>query len=210
MFDRRHVLNFYWFYDLPFGPGQKWSTGNWADKVFGGWYNAGIVTASSGSPVCVYTFANYGALTGTNSSCAIPIRGTNFGNSVHKSAGSGGIGTNGDPAEGGSGLNLYANPEAVFNNFRFPLMTRDTRFGFGVLRGLPRWNLDLSLGKRTAITESVKLALGFDFINVLNHRELNDPTNDFNLDLTNPTAFGVFTSQFGSPRTIQFGFRVEF
>jgi len=197
-----HVFN-----PSPFGRGQKWSTGTRADKLVGGWYTSGIFTASSGLPLCVFAGSNYGALTA--GTCAIPIQNPNFANSVHRSPGSGGIGTTGDPAQRGSGLNLFANPAAVFNNFRYPLMTQDGRFGFGALRGLPRWNLDLSVGKKTAITESVRIVFSFDFLNFLNHRELNDPNGGYP-DLTDPAAFGVLTSQFGSPRTIQFGFRFEF
>lgn len=204
LWDRRHVLNFYWYYDLPFGRGQRWSVGGRADKLLGGWYTAGIFTASSGLPLCVFAGSNYGALTA--GTCGIPIKPMDVKASVNKSAGSGGVGTTGDPARRGSGLNLFRDPKAVFDNFRYPLMTRDTRFGFGALYGLPRWNLDLSLGKKTALTESTRIVFSFDFLNIFNHRELNDP----GLDLTNPATFGVLGSQFGNPRTIQFGFRFEF
>jgi len=75
-----------------------------------------------------------------------------------------------------------------------------------VLRGLPRWNVDLSIGKKTAVTESLRMVFSLDLINALNHVEFNDPS----LSLTNPAAFGVLTSQFAGPRALQFGLRVEF
>ncbi|RMG46504.1 MAG: hypothetical protein D6723_16940, partial [Acidobacteria bacterium] len=117
-----------------------------------------------------------------------------------------GVGTTGDPAQGGSGLNLFANPEAVFNNFRRALISQDRRDGRGVLRGQARWNMDLSLGKRTMITETVAVRFSFDFANVFNHVEFDDP----DLTLQNPSTFGVLGSQFNQPRFIQFGLRFEF
>ncbi len=205
-YDRRHTLNVHWYYELPFGRGRRFSTGNWADKLFGGWFTAGIFNAMSGLPLCVWTGGgNYGAFLG--GACAVPTREPSFGNSVHSGvAGSGNIGTNGDPAAGGSGLNLFANPEQVFHSFRQMLLSRDRKTGYGTLRGLPRWGLDLTLGKRTMVSETVGITLTFDFLNIFNHVEFDNPDTD----LTNPRAFGVLTSQWNQPRRIQVGFRVEF
>jgi len=207
LFDRRHVLSSLWLYDLPFGRGRRFATGTWADKLLGGWYISGIFTANSGLPLCVTQGGEVWAGGSFNTQCAIPIRKPEFGNSVHSGvAGSGGVGTVGDPARRGSGLNLFANPEAAFKNFRRAMISQDRRHGRGALRGLPRWNMDLSVGKRTLITETVAVRFVFDFANVFNRVEFNDPA----LDLRNPAAFGVITSQFNQPRFIQFGLRVEF
>ena len=64
------------------------------------------------------------------------------------STGSNGIGTSGNPATGGTGVNMFENPEQVFNDYRRVLVSQDDRAGRGTLRGLPRWNLDLAIGKR--------------------------------------------------------------
>ena len=69
--------------------------------------------------------------------------------------GSGGVGTDGDPATGGSGLNIFANPEAVLTDFRPIQVSKDARSARGVLRGLHYWNFDLSLAKRTLVTDRV-------------------------------------------------------
>ncbi|GBC81660.1 hypothetical protein HRbin10_00772 [bacterium HR10] len=210
LFDRRHTLNAFWTYDLPFGHGRRWSAAGAADKLIGGWYLSGILTASSGLPLTVGQHAQvFGGdpLNFAITAGAIPIRKPNFGNSVHRGVkGSGGVGVTGDPARGGSGLNLFANPEEVFRSFRHVLISQDGRHGRGVLRGLPRWNVDLSIGKKTAVTESARIVFSFDLINAFNHVEFNDP----GLSLLNPAAFGVLTSQFAGPRAIQFGFRFEF
>jgi hypothetical protein len=52
----------------------------------------------------------------------------------------------------------------------------------------------------------VSVVFAFDFFNIFNKVDFNNPS----LDLTNPRAFGVITSQNNAPRRIQFGLRVEF
>jgi hypothetical protein len=209
LFDRRHVFNANWVYDLPFGPGRRWGAGNRAGYLIGGWYLSGIGAASSGLPLTVVQSNQAWGGDPLNLSApsgAIPLVKPNFGASVHSGvAGSTGVGTAGNPATRGTGLNLFADPAAVFNNFRKIRLSEDGRSGRGVLRGLSRWNLDLSIGKRTAITEKVKTVFSFDFLNVFNRVEYADPA----LDLRNPAAFGVLTAQFNTPRAIQFGFRLE-
>ncbi len=209
LWDRRHVLNAYWYYDLPFGRG-RFSAGTALDKLIGGWYMSGIFTANSGLPLTVGQHPQVWGASPNNLSItagAIPIRKPDFGNSVNRGVtGSGGVGTTGDPARRGSGLNLFANPEAVFKSFRHILISQDTRHGRGVLRGLPRWNVDLSIGKKTTVTESLRMVFALDLINAFNHVEFNDPS----LSLLNPAAFGVLSSQFAGPRALQFGLRIEF
>ncbi|MCS6805299.1 MAG: carboxypeptidase-like regulatory domain-containing protein [Blastocatellia bacterium] len=208
-FDRRHVFNALWLYDLPFGRGRYWNTGAALDKLVGGWYVSGVYTANSGLPLTVgQSNQVWGGdpLNFSPAAGAIPLRKPDFPNEVQSGvAGSNGIGTASDPARGGSGLNLFANPEAAFNSFRRIRISEDGRQARGVLRGLPRWNLDFSLGKKTNITENVRTVFSFDFLNIFNRVEFADPT----LSLLNPTAFGVLSDQFNEPRAIQFGFRVE-
>jgi hypothetical protein len=48
---------------------------------------------------------------------------------------------------------MFANPTAAFNNFRQPILGPDTNGGWGILRGLPYWNVDLSVKKLFKITE---------------------------------------------------------
>jgi hypothetical protein len=86
------------------------------------------------------------------------------------------------------------------------LISQDGRTGRGVLRGLPRWNLDWTVGKQTSITEKVKFTLSFDFANVLNHVIFANPS----LDLQNPAGFGVLNSTFNGPRRILVGGRIDF
>jgi hypothetical protein len=208
-FDRTHIINANFVYDLPFGSGRRFAAGKALDRVIGGWYVAGIYQAFSGAPLAVsHGNTVFGGGLQSPATGAIPLRKPNFGNSVQNGvAGSGGIGTAGNPANPvpGSGLNLFANPEEVFKNFRRVNLASDGRQGRGVLRGLPFWNLDLSLGKVTKITEGLKFALAFDLFNALNRVNFNTP----GMSLASPTTFGVITGA-GLPRRIQVGARVEF
>jgi hypothetical protein len=137
---------------------------------------------------------------------AIPVRSIEKA-SVHSNvAGSDGIGTTGNPANRGAGLNIFADPAAVFNSFRPILLSVDGRTGRNRVRGLSRGNLDLSIGKKTTIAEDVKAVFTADFINALNHVEFVDPA----LSLQSPAGFGVITTQYGTPRAIQLSLRIEF
>ncbi|MGH9804194.1 MAG: hypothetical protein ACRD4D_03395, partial [Candidatus Acidiferrales bacterium] len=79
------------------------------------------------------------------------------------------------------------------------------RTGRGDLHGLPLWNADVSVGKKTSITERVNFTIVFDFLNILNHRQMESPSTD----LADPGTFGELSSA-RPPRTIQFGLRFEF
>lgn len=208
-FDRRHTFNANWVFDLPSGHGHRFKTGNWMDKVIGGWSVAGVFQASSGLPLSVVQGTQvFGAgLRFGFSSGAIPTTNADFGNDIHNSVpGSGGIGISGDPARRGSGFNLFANPEEVFRSFRRIELSKDSRSGRGILRGLPGWNFDLSVGKEMKLGEQVKFRLSFEFFNVLNHVIFADPS----LDLNDPTNFGVIRGTANQPRSIQLGGRFEF
>ncbi|HYO98800.1 MAG TPA: hypothetical protein VER76_01150, partial [Pyrinomonadaceae bacterium] len=131
----------------------------------------------------------------------------------HGVGGSNNVGTNGDPATGGSAINLFQNPEAAFNNFRRILISQDGRSGrSNPLRGFSMWNLDLSLAKTTHLSENIAARFSLDFFNVFNHTLFSNPT----LDLTNSRSFGVVTQQNvptrreSASRWIQFGLRLEF
>ncbi|MGH9841417.1 MAG: hypothetical protein ACREEM_21910, partial [Blastocatellia bacterium] len=211
LFDRRHIFNSYFNYELPFGKGKTFQTNSWADKLIGGWRLSGIVIGASGLPLefAQGTGQEFGQASLFGSAVGmIQTKGGLFsGSRTSGVAGSNNIGTN--AAGSGTGLNIFSNPEEVYNSFRRVSLSSDTRVGRGVLRGLPRWNVDLSLGKRTAITERVAMAISADFTNAFNRVEFSDQTAGF-LNFTNPRAFGVLTTQANLPRYIQLGLRFEF
>jgi hypothetical protein len=203
-FDRTHVLNLTSVYDLPFGR----SGGTWA-PIIGGWYVAGIFSATSGVPldVCQRTGVYGGGLAFTGCVGALPTDNVDLDTGVFKDVtGSNGIGTSGNPAQGGTGVNLFANPEQVYNDFRRILISQDARAGRGTLRGLPRWNLDLAIGKRVQLGGTVNAVFTAEIVNVFNSLLYGNG----NLNLASPANFGVITSQANTPRQVQLGLRVEF
>ena len=223
-FDLKYVYNLAMLYQPGYYKGQHGLMG----RILGGWSFAPIFTARSGFPLAV----NIGQADGNNdceqfgqadcsafstnsnailvSSAAISTaRGA--GNSVQNVGPvSGAVGSNGNPANGGAGLNLFANPTAVYNSFRTPILGLDNGTaasgGAGVLRGMPTWNLDLQLIKDINFNERFGLQLFFTGLNVLNHMQLSDPL----LDINNQPDFGVLddadngTLQANTPRQLEF------
>jgi hypothetical protein len=214
-FDITHQFNAIGLWELPFGKGRRFSFSNGAlDKVLGGWHSSWIFTWQSGQPLIVSQGAGvWGASLDPNGvTGAIPTTDPNsFDVGAHEGVNvTGNVGANGAT---GSGINLFENPQQVYNSFRRIQISTDGRSGrANPLRGLPRWNLDMSLGKKTTIMENKTLTFAADFFNVFNHVNFANPS----LDLTNPAAFGVITEQFvplnrvSGSRSIQLGLRFEF
>jgi hypothetical protein len=224
LFDRTHVFNAIFNYDLPAGNGHRFKfENNIANKVIGGWYVSGVFRAASGPPLTV-TDGDLGGGFFGNGLNAIPLVATNLGAGVHGGvcSGSSGFGAAGDgpncAAPGqmpptGTGLNLFANPGAVAGDFRPVNISTDGRDGTGnPLRGLGLWNLDTRLGKTTSFHERVKVEISADFFNIFNHVNFFQPS----LNLQNPATFGVISQELipadrtqGS-RWIQLGLRLSF
>ncbi len=217
-FDFTHIFNTKWVYDLPFR-----SSNSFLKRAIEGWYISGIFTAISGQPLIVVQGTQVwgGTLALGFSTGAVPtVSPGSFGDGVHTGVtGSSNIGVNSNPVQPpgkppGTGLNLFADPAAVFNSMRPVLLATDGRSGRSrPLRGLGHWNLDNSIGKRTAITERVYVNFAADFLNIFNHVIFADPGS---LSRTSTQSFGVISNQFipanrvNGSRWIQFSLRVEF
>lgn len=146
------------------------------------------------------------------------------GNSAHNNVTSSGpAGINGNASTGGSGINLFANPNATYALFRRPILGLDTTGGgAGVLRGLPSWSLDTTISKDIHAAERFSATLIIQITNILNHFQPANPT----LNIDSPQTWGVITSQSTSgalptigttngvptinPRQMEFGLRIHF
>ena len=201
-FDRRHVFNLTWVYDLPAGKGHMFSFHNGFDRILGGWYTSGISSAWSGVPLIVSDTSG----------------GQTWGDATVLGGASGAIQT-GAVSTGlyapisGAGYNFFSTNKAAITNFRPVLISADTRSGrANPIYGLPFGNTDVSVGKVTQITERVNTKFAADFFNVLNHPNFNNP----GLNITNPNTFGTINSSYTPPnrqnsaRWIQLSIRVEF
>ncbi len=213
-YDRTNVFNGYYVYDLPAGKGHRFSTGNWMDKVIGGWYTSGIFTSWTGVPLTVNESSQVwgdAIILGTNSGMVPmgppPPTGLNGG-----IGGSAGIGASGAGAHG-TGLNLFSNPAIAYSDFRPILLSQDTSSGrANPVRGLPFWNWDMSFGKTTNITERIRTRFSADLFNIFNHPNFNNPS----LSYQTPSTFGVVTTEYTPPnrtngaRWVELGLRLEF
>jgi hypothetical protein len=214
-FDRRFVYTMFVVYQPPFFKGQSGVLGH----VLGGWTFAPLFAAGGGQPLPVGTINSGGSFgegdsvafaANGNTENAVPITPYRGGNSIHYTQGSNGVGTGGLP------VNLFANPEAVYNNFRNPILGLDTKdAGWGVITGLPYWNMDMSVKKEIKITERIGSEFQVIFTNVLNHAQLLDPVGialGSSGTFGNSPGEGNGTNNAGpySPRSMEFGFRLRF
>ncbi|MGO8814409.1 MAG: carboxypeptidase regulatory-like domain-containing protein [Terriglobia bacterium] len=217
--DRKLVINYLGTYELPFGKGRRWSSNNWAvSRLIGGWSAAPIFTWASGLPIESYSGSCEEWGNGYVPWCAGAVPTGNVlaaGNSPHPQVfgdTSTGVATNGNPANGGIGMNMFKDPNGVFSEFRPDLVGLDGRsYDYGPVRGQKRWNLDFGLTKDTRITERVGIQIYGQAFNLFNHMQWGDP----GLDLLNPAGFGVISGEYGSigngyRRIIQLGARVSF
>ncbi|HXY09271.1 MAG TPA: hypothetical protein VEI52_15620, partial [Terriglobales bacterium] len=229
-FNRPNVFNAIFHYDLPIGGSHRLSSSHTAvNRLIGGWYTAGIVRIESGVPELVTVSGQSfggGDIFGISAGMlpTVPIGSIEGGGinanvcAPYGGTGSAGNGPScphpaGTPASQGTGLNYFGNPAAAINDFRQTLLATDKNDGRdSPLPGLPFWNLDMSLGKSTSITERIKVEFSADFFNIFNHVNFLDPS----FDTTNPATFGVINTQLvpadriqGS-RWIQLGLRVKF
>jgi hypothetical protein len=218
-FDIRFVYNATLLYQSPFFRTQKGVLG----RVLGGWAIAPLFTAQSGAPleVNVTTGSNsdaqsFGEVYGNGNAAnenAVLITKFTGGNSAHYNVSvPSGCGLNGNPSRGGSGINLFADPNAICAQFRRPILGLDTTDGgAGVIRGFPTWNLDATVTKDIRVVERIAATLMFQFSNLLNHFQPANPS----MNIDSPQTWGVVTNQATSAnglqaRQMEFGLRIRF
>jgi Carboxypeptidase regulatory-like domain len=221
-YDIKFLYNLSMYYQPPVFRGQHGVAG----KILGGWVIAPLFTAQSGSPVAVsYSEGNctaceaFGEVTPPAALSSTAEEAVGFmpytGGTSVKYNQYGGAGSNlvfGANAVGTKlpsyGLNMFSNPAAVYSEFRTCVLGYDKSCGgFGDLRGLPTWNLDLSIVKDVTLYEGRAGAQIFIAItNAPNHFQAANPS----LSLTSPTSFGQISSQANTPRNMEFGLRVHF
>ena len=190
--------------------------------ALGGWRLAAVFAARSGGPLAVGTLnsnESFGETqnSGTQDGAVLASKYTG-GNSAHYNVNvpnsASGAGSASNLANGGNNINMFSNPDAVFNEFRQCVVGYDTSCGsFGQIRGLPNWNMDANIAKDFRLfRERVYATMSFQFVNVFNHVALNDPA----LSIGDPTNFGVLGSnnpnggQLNSPRNLTFNLRLKF
>jgi len=209
-FDIRFMYNLSMIYQSSIFKGRRGIVGH----LLKGWAFAPLFTAQSGAPLRVtsgsgcQSFGEINCSSGSADESAVTTKPYTGGNSAYYNVTvATGAGINGNASTGGSGINMFADPNAVYAGFRRLVLGLDHNAGAaGTLRGLPTWNLDMTISKDFRATERFGAALSFQFTNILNHFQPSNPS----LNVDNPQSFGVINSQANTPRQIQFGLRIRF
>jgi hypothetical protein len=207
-FNRKFVYNMYGVWQDPWYKNKH----NLLGELAGGWAFAPIFVMGNGEPLnCGTTTgaAAWGSGDGNNyfdnEQCVFTSK---YNGGVHSHfgvTGSNGVGLTSGTTKG-SEVNMFANPEAVYDQVRAPILGLDTKNpGLGPIIGMPYWNLNLSAQKDFKVWKSAAIQLSFIFQNLLNHDVLQDP----GLNLSNPGGWGVQTVQENIPRKIEYGGRVS-
>jgi len=225
-FDRKHVINFTYLYELP----KFFEASSFKGKLADGWAIQGLAIIQSGQPYSVidYSGAVGSIFYGTSDGITNPIVPLGNGCTPSKAVLSANGATPGLPA-------LDA------NCFSLPLLspgdlggaipagdTYETNFTTGqrnIFRQGWQKRTDMSVVKFTQITERVSLRFSFDVFNLTNTPSFDIPINNVSQNLafndfpvygsnlySSPTlsGLGVVNKTIGSPRQIQFMLRLTF
>jgi Carboxypeptidase regulatory-like domain/TonB-dependent Receptor Plug Domain len=209
-YDIPHNLAIGYGVDLPFGRGKHFmgDARGVLNGIVSGWRLNGITNIRSGVPISAYQIFAGSAL-------------SQFGGGQGY-FGAGGLWMRPDVVSGcdmnASGSREYRATHAWFNTSCFvPVDTTSVvRFGneprnIGNVRMDTMDNWDISIAKRTAITEQAYLQFTAEFFNAFNHPRFGAPDNNVGvLPAILNAHFGIVTTQANPPRAIQFGLRVGF
>lgn len=222
-YDEKFNLNIFLNYQPPFFENQKGIVGH----LLGGWNISPLFVYGSGFPLEVNT---PNGDCGTSGECNTAYVGANenmvVGNGLNYSANTHfGVGGSAAPSANGcgtagAGANVLSSAQlqatcpangGIFGDpVRMSVLGLDGQIGSFPVRGLRFWNLDLGMSKRIAFTERISSTFHFDFTNVTNHMQPNDPT----FNGADTTTWGVLGGgsnpvQGNTPRRMQVGVVVE-
>lgn len=223
-YDIRHVLKANYYYELPFGKGKRWASGNAiANQIIGGWAISGIWSYQSGSPYSILSgwgTLNRGTISAYTNTASV------FGTTFDQLQGlTSGVWKTGD--------NVYfvapqlIGPEGTgasapgTDPFQGQLFFNPTAGNVGNLQrrmfsGPWEWSWDVSVVKRIRIRERHSVDFHFDMFNFANHPTFYVyPTsngdyayNSYNT--INNSTFGTIDSMNYSARRIQMGLYYRF
>jgi len=190
-FDRTHVLQLTWTYELPFGAG-KWlasGAGPALNRIIGGWQVAGFMTVQTGRPMTAYSGANtVSNVVQTPANC----------NGCSKDMGQ----VFDDPSQG---LIFYFNADERAK-FSTPAAGQFSNVGRNYFTGPGGFGMDLGILKRTYIRENHYLEFRAEFTNLT-----NTPTFGFPTLTATSTIFGrIRDTVISGSRKMQLGLKYNF
>lgn len=178
--DLRHNFRLSYSYELPIGKGQTFlpGLGGVTQAILGGWQLNSIIVAQSGFPLAMSMSSNQS--------------GTALGNRPNRVCD--GRLDDGTVAKWFDTACFAAPAVGTFGN-----AARTTLFGPG------RWNVDLSVFKKFAVTENSSLQFRSEIFNLFNHAQFLPPSTS----IGSPTA-GRITQTAVSSRQVQFALKLVF
>ena len=185
-FDRRHVFNFYYIYDLPFY--QKDPT-SLLGRTLGGWQISGSTFMRTGTPLWVTRGDD---VAGVGDTFAQP----------YNLVGDPESNSNGKLSEGAAlDSNYWFNPAAYArpSTGTFGNSPRNNMYGPG------QYQWDIALFKNVAVKAGHSLQFRAEIFNFLNHANLNNPSTD-----PTSSSFGRVTAKDNSRRDVQLSLRYTF
>jgi hypothetical protein len=190
-FDRRHALQGYVLYELPFGKGRRWGA-NWSratEILLGGVNVSGVLRRYSGRPFTVFSGSNtLSQVVFTPASC----------NGCSPDFG-------GTTLENGQNVFFTAEQRA---KFFVPAAGEASNVGRNFFNGPAFFNLDMTLGKKFRFTETQDLEIRVEAQNVTNTPSFAVP--DGNLILTSGSFGQILGSTTSTSRKIQFVAKYNF
>jgi hypothetical protein len=184
-FDRTHVANLSYIYELPFGRGRLIGASLGVPaltQLISGWKISGITTWASGLPLPM-----------TCGICTFPANRADL---------------IGDPAADVTGSTVHRLSD-YFNTSAFAV---NQSFAYGTaprylssIRGPGQANTNLSIIKDTMFRERYRLEFRAEFFNLFNRVEFGLPDTTYG-----DTTFGQISTQVNIPRQIQFGLKLYF
>jgi hypothetical protein len=222
-YDLRHTFRTYLTYNLPFGAGQPFRTGNSVvDRVIGGWTVGNILSVQSGRIFKLqggYNTFNYSnAYWPDASDSGVVLSGM----TVHELQSKVGLYPGPDPAE----PKVFLPPSLLTSNgssnptYLSPEQTAGQLGQMVYLRGPMYFDTDFSIVKSIPITERVRFNIFAEFYNAFNHPDwtvidnfsagTNNPGQYANISSSTFSALSLNTVNGLSPRDVEFRLQLAF
>ena len=193
-FDRTHVFQSYWVYEVPFGKGKRYlgNSNSVIQRLVAGWELSGFFTLESGRPMTVYS--------GSNTVSNVRQTPANCTGCSHDMGG-----LFADPAN--SGYNYYFS-SSQRSNFSIPAPGDFSNTGRNYFRGPGFFDMDAAFAKNIYFTERYRLQIRADATNLTNHPNFGFPT----LTYTSATFGRIrdLTDSNYQPRKFQLGVKFYF
>jgi hypothetical protein len=195
-FDRAHVFNLQSSYTLPIGKGHAFGGAmpRWANTLIGGWDVGGLAIWESGQAITAAppaAVARYTAVSYNTPSWLNYTGDRNVGSVMRQVSGYDGV--------------YFLDPNTYFSKFNWAGMNDYGNAGRNTFRGPRFFNIDASLVKSFAITETKKLLFRAEAYNLLNNVNFANPA----FNLTNAASFGKISNVISNPRLMQAALRFE-